>query len=234
MRRSLALAVCLLAGSLLPAAAARGATLAPLKPCYVSAGPTADARQPIDVNAQGFTPNGTASVGIDGTVIEDDAQIDPMGGIVGPVPAPFQARGQRLFTLSLADNMNPSIAVSAQALVTALDVRVRPANAKPSSRVLFRGRGFTGGPAVYAHYLRKGRLRKTVLLANATGPCGTFRVRRRQLPIKRPHVGRWMVQVDQERVFRETPASVSVRLVIDVSREPRIGSSGSSRSQVPS
>ena len=203
---------------------ADAATLAPLKACYVSAGEAVGAREPIDVNAQGFTPNATATVLLDGAVIQAQAQIDPMGGVVGPVPAPFQASGQRPFTLSIIDNTNPSIAVSAEALVTALDVRVRPANAKPSSRVRFRGRGFTGGPAVYAHYLRKGRLRKTVPLATATGPCGTFDVRRRQLPIKRPRDGRWMVQIDQDPVFRETPSSVSVQLTIDVSREPRIGS----------
>jgi hypothetical protein len=224
VRRSVALSFCLLAGSLVPAAGAHAATLAPLKACYVSAGQAVGAREPIAVNAQGFTPNATASVLLDGTVIEGQAQIDPMGGVVGPVPAPFQAKGQRPFSLAVVDNANPSIAVSAQTLVTALDVRVRPANAKPSSRVRFRGRGFTGGPPVYAHYVRKGRLRKTVLLATATGPCGTFDVRRRQLPIRRPHVGRWMVQIDQERVFSETPRSVSVQLTIDVSREPRIGS----------
>jgi hypothetical protein len=233
MRRPLALSLCLLAGSLVPVAA-DAATLAPLKACYVSAGQAAGEREPIGINAQGFTPNATASVLLDGAVVEGQAQIDPMGGVVGPMPAPFQPSGQRLFSLSVVDNTNPSIAVSAQALVTSLDVRVRPTNAKPSSRVRFRGRGFTGGPAVYAHYLRKGRLRRTVLLATATGPCGTFDARRRQLPIRRPHVGRWMVQIDQERVYRPVPTSVSVQLTIDVSREPRIGSFQEIGSQVPS
>jgi len=224
MRRPIALAVSVVAGSLAPAAAAQTPTLAPLKPCYVTAGLAAEAREPVNINAQGLTRNGTATVAIDGTMLADQAQVDPMGGLVGSLPAPFQARGQRPFTLSIMDNSNPALAVSAQALVTALDVTVRPANARPSRRVRFRGRGFTGGPAVYAHYLREGGARKTVQLASAGGPCGTFDVRRRQLPVKRPHTGRWMVQIDQDRVWRETPGSVSVQLAIDVTRAPGIGS----------
>ena len=104
--------------------------------------------------------------------------------------APCRRRSRRavsgLFTLSITDNANPALTVSAQSLVTALDVRVTPANARPSRRVRFRGRGFTGAAPVYAHYLRKGKLRKTVQLATAAGPCGTFDVRRRQLPVHRP------------------------------------------------
>jgi hypothetical protein len=220
MRRWIALAASVLAASLASTAAAQTPTLAPLKPCYVTAGPDATEREPVAVNAQGFTKNGTATVAVDGTVIQDQAQLDPMGALLGSVPAPFQPQGQRPFTLSITDNANPGLAVGAQSLVTALDVRVTPANARPSRRVRFRGRGFTAGPAVYAHYLRKGKLRKTVQLATAAGPCGTFAVRRRQLPVKRPHTGRWMVQIDQDPVWRKSPVSVSVQLTIDVSRSP--------------
>ena len=230
MRRRIALATTVLAGSLAHSAAAQTPTLAPLKPCYVTAGPDATEREPVAVNAQGFTRNGTATVAVDGTVFEPLAQIDPMGGLAGSVPAPFQASGQRPFTLSITDNTNPALAVAAQALVSAVDVRVTPANARPSRRVRFRGRGFTRGPAVYAHYLRTGKLRKTIPLATATTPCGTFDVRQRQIPVKRPHTGRWMVQIDQDPVWRESPGSVSVQLTIDVTRSPGIGT----RTSVPS
>jgi hypothetical protein len=230
MRRSIALAACLLAGSLVPAAAAQTPTLAPLKGCYVTAGPEVEQRERVDITAQGLTKNGTATVAVDGTVIEPHAAIDPAGVLAGAVQAPFQAQGQRLFTLTITDNTNPGLAVSAQSLVTALDVQVTPANARPSRRVRFRGRGFTGGPAVYAHYVRKGKLRKTVQLATAAGPCGTFDVRRRQLPVKRPQTGRWMVQIDQDRTWRKAPASVSVQLTIDVTRSP----GPTSRSSFPS
>jgi hypothetical protein len=229
MRRSIALAACVLAGSLAPAAAAQTPTLAPLLPCYVTAGQDPTQRELVDINAQGFTNNGTATVALDGSVIQDNAAIDPMGALTGTVSAPFQASGQRLFTLTITDNTNPALAVSAQSLVSAIDVKVTPRNARPSRRVRFRARGFTKGPAVYAHYLRKGKVRKTVLLATPSGPCGTFDVRKRQLPIRRPQTGRWTVQIDQDRVWRADP-SVSVILTIDVTRSPGIGT----RSSVPS
>ena len=230
MRRPIALAVAVLAGSFAPAAAAQTPTLAPLKPCYVTAGAADGQRELIDINAQNLTKNGTAAVALDGAVIQPQAAIDPMGALVGSVPAPFQARGQRLFTLSVTDNANPAAPLMAQSLVSALDVRVTPADARPSRRVRFHGRGFTGGPTVYAHYVRKGKLRKTVQLATTTGPCGTFDVRRRQLPIRRPATGRWMVQIDQERRWHKTPESVSVQLTIDVTRSPSTGT----RTSVPS
>ena len=231
MRRSIALAVSALAASFAPAAAAQTPTLAPLKPCYVAAGAAADQRERVAITAQGLTRNGTATVALDGAVVADQAAIDPMGVLTGSVQAPFQERGQRPFTLSITDNSNPALVLTAQSLVTALDVRVTPADARPSRRVRFHGRGFTGAnPAVYAHYVRKGRLRKTVQLAEAAGPCGTFDVRRRQLPIRRPATGRWMVQIDQDRAWHKTPASVSVQLTIDVTRSPGIGT----RTSVPS
>lgn len=230
MRRAIAFLGC--TGLLLiPAASAPAAvTLAPLKPCYVSAGAEPAQREPIEINASGLTPNGTAVVALDGAVVLAKAQVDALGQIIGALPAPFQAAGQRPFTLSITDNSNTTKAVAASSLVTALDVRVRPADARPSSRVRFRGRGFTDGTAVYGHYLRKGKLRKTVLLAMASGPCGTFEVRRRQLPIRRPHTGRWVLQIDQEPTWEKTPKTVSVTLVIDVTRGLAVAEN---RSEVP-
>src|SRR3954470_17538892 len=220
MCRAVVLALTALAGVLAPAASAHAVTLQPLKPCYVSAGREDDAREQISIMAQGFTPNTVASVAIDGAELMDNAQVDPLGNVAGSIAAPFQARGQRPFTLSLTQNDNAANTISAQSLVTALDVTVKPANARPSSRVRFRGRGFTGGPSVYGHYLRNGRLRKTVLLASTSGPCGTFDVRRRQRAVKHPHRGRWILQIDQDATWRAEPQSVRVLLVIDVTRGP--------------
>ena len=210
MRRSIALAAAVLAGSLAPAAAAQTPTLAPLNPCYATAGPDPTQRQLVSIDARGFTPNGTATVAVDGAVIQSDAALDPAGALQGTIPAPFQPIGQRPFTLSITDNANPALTVSAQSLVTVIDVTVTPKNARPSRRVRFRGRGFTDGPAVYAHYVLKGKLRKTVQLATRALPCGTFDVRRRQLPVKRPQTGRWFVQIDQDPVWRTTPSGVEL------------------------
>lgn len=224
MRRAIALAASVLAASLAAAAAAQTPpTLAPLNQCYATAGPDPTERELVRIDAQGFTPNGTATVAIDGAVIQAQAALDPAGALQGSVPAPFQPSGQRLFTLSITDNANPALAVSAQSLVTVIDVKVTPKNARPSQHVRFRGRGFTTGTAVYAHYVRKGNLRKTVRLATTTGPCGTFDVSRRQLPVRRPQLGRWFVQIDQDPVWRTPPGGVSFRLTIDVTRSPGTG-----------
>jgi hypothetical protein len=214
-----------------PPGAAKAATVAPLKPCYVSAGSADSAREKVGLLAQGFTPNAAATVALDGAVVMANAQIDASGTVSGSVTAPYQAGGQRPFTLSVAENDNPTNAAGGRALVSALEVRVTPMNARPSSRVRFRGRGFTGGPAVYGHYLRRGHVRKTVRLATAGGPCGTFDVRRTQLPIRRPASGQWTLQIDQEAVWQANPRSVRVTLVIDVTRAP---AAGPSRIAVPS
>ena len=79
----------------------------------------------------------------------------------------------------------------------------------------------------YAHYVRKGRHRKTVLLGAAQGPCGRIDVRRRQFPFK-PAVGRWTLQVDNQAEYSTAPLSVFVRLAIIVREEfPRATGKGS-------
>jgi hypothetical protein len=89
--------------------------------------------------------------------------------------------------------------------------------------VRFRGRGFTGAGAVYGHYLYvradgTRRLRRTVRLARPEGSCGTFAVRRRQIPLRRPRTGLWILQVDQQRDFADQPDSAKVEVEIRVSR----------------
>jgi len=83
--------------------------------------------------------------------------------------------------------------------------------------VRFIARGFTDGTSVYAHYVRKGRHRKTVLLGAAQGPCGRIDVRRRQFPFT-PAVGRWTLQIDNQADYSAEPLGVFVRLAITVSR----------------
>ena len=82
----------------------------------------------------------------------------------------------------------------------------------------FIGRGFTDGAEVFAHYVRAGKLRKTVSLGAPQGPCGQVAVKRRQIPIKRPAVGRWTLQVDNQPIYSAEPVSVFVRLAITVRR----------------
>jgi hypothetical protein len=143
-------------------------------------------------------------------------QADLVGDLDATVKAPFLPTGEREFGVTVVERDNPVNAVGALSRVTDLDVALRPSEARSWSRVRYRGRGFTAtsGP-VFAHYVFRGRSRKTVLLTRAAlGPCGTFSVRRRQIPIRDPHVGLWTIQVDQKRRYSAAPGTNLVRIEI--------------------
>jgi len=213
----------ILLGAALAAAApqaAQAAELEPLAACYRSV--DSQTRETVTVRAAGFTPGEQVSVAIDGVVV-DTATVLPQGNVEGQVTAPYQDRGERPFTLTLTEVDQPTNSASAVSRVAALSFRLKPRNSAPSKRVRFIGRGFTDGDFVYAHYVRKGKLRKTVLLGAAQGPCGQIDVLRRQIPIDRPATGRWTLQVDNQKRYSTQPASVFVRWAINVQRTPRPG-----------
>lgn len=215
---ALVLAPALLLAAAAPAAAEPVAR--PLARCYVSVDEAT--REPIMVDATGFTFPSQVDVLLDG---QRAATLDTGsdGRVTSGVPAPFVPRGERAFTYQLVQQgAAPGAGATAMqtARVTALHVDVTPWRAHPSDRVRFRGSGFIrAGRPVFAHYLFAGRVRATVRLARRpTGPCGHVDARARQIPVRRPHVGRWTVQFDQERRYRTAPRSVYVRLAITVQR----------------
>lgn len=213
------LATILAAGAaLLAPQAAAAATIEPLGACYRSVGPDADDRETVLVKASGFTPGEHVSVYLDGKVVEENVTVLPEGRIEGGVPAPYQARGERPFTLTVTEVGQPSNTASASSRVTALALRLKPRRAAPSRRVRFIGRGFVDGTEVFAHYVRKGKLRKTVSLGAPQGPCGRVSVKRRQIPVTRPALGRWTLQVDNEETYSAEPLGVFMRLAITVTR----------------
>ena len=224
--RTLAGSGALLVALVAPAAAHAVPTLQPLKPCYVTAlteaGPQSEG---IQVTATGFTPNSTVDLAIDGAPTAQGLQTDAAGALnlVDSVAAPFVASGTRTFTLTLTEQGNPANTVSAVAKSTALGVSVKPQSAKPSDRIRFKGRGFTEDKGIYAHYIHKGKVRKTVRMARRPRTCGSFRVRRRQIPIRRPGLGDWTVQFDQSRRFVDPAATpiVFVRLGIRIRLVPQ-------------
>jgi hypothetical protein len=191
----------------LAAPAAAAPTMDPLKPCYASDGEGPTERETIHVHAIGFTPAAVVDLSLDG-VPQITGQADINGALTGQIPAPFQGIGQRPFTLSLHERDNPANIVSATALVTNLSVTLRPKRARPSRKVRFSGRGFTKDKPIYGHYVFGGKVRKTVRLAGApVQPCGIFHAKRRQIPVRRPAVGDWILQVDQQRGYSPRPAS---------------------------
>jgi hypothetical protein len=212
----------------LPAAAHALPALEPLKPCYVTAetenGPQSEG---IRVSATGFTPNSKVDLTIDGAPIAGSLglQTDAAGvlALAKPVPAPCVDAGSRPFTLTLTEQGNPTAAVSATAKSTALGVAVTPRQAAPSRRVRFAGLGFTDDKPVFAHYLRRGKLRRTVRMVRRPGDCGGFSALRRQVPIRHPRLGRWIVQFDQSRKYVDPDEAeiVYVRLGIRITLVPR-------------
>jgi hypothetical protein len=213
----------ILLGAALAAAApqaAQAAELAPLNPCYRSV--DSRTRETMTVLGKGFTPGEQVSAAIDGVVV-DTATVLPNGEVQGQVTAPYRERGEAPFTLTLTEVGQPANWASAASRVAALAFRLKPRRKAPSQRVRFIGRGFTDGEFVYAHYVRKGKLRKTVLLGAAQGPCGRIDVRRRQIPIERPATGRWTLQVDNQKRYSTQPVGVFVRWAINVQRTLRPG-----------
>jgi len=197
---------------LLPSGAS-AATLTPLAGCYLTRGP-------VPIGGSGFTPGGLVNISLDGTLVRT-AQADAAGNLPAgqALEAPDRRNGQRSFRLTATDQQNPANTVEAVSNVTALDVSIRPSTAAPSSRVRFRGRGFTQPGTVFGHYLYRGKVRKTVTLEKRpTAPCGRFSVKRKQIPVRNPRLGQWTLQIDQEKKYRRAPEHGAIRVIIRVQR----------------
>jgi hypothetical protein len=216
--------------ALLVPASAEAATIQPLKPCYVTAG-TEDAQESegVPISASGFTPNSQVdlTLTLDGRPYPGQAglQTDPAGNLTlaaEQLGAPWVERGAHEFVLTLTEQGNPANTVSATSKTTALGLSVKPRRARPSRVIRFKGSGFTGSKGVYAHYVYKGKVRKTVRMVRKTGTCGAWTAHKRQIPVRNPKQGLWTVQFDQSRKYvnatkpGNTLDSVFVRLNISV------------------
>jgi hypothetical protein len=229
-RRNLAAGGALLAVLAAPAAAQAAPTIQPLKPCYVTAqsGDEPPQREGVQVAAAGFTPNSNVRLTIDGAPVPggEALKAGQYGELYIPadnLPAPFVESGHRPFTLTLAEIDNPANSVSATAESAALGVSYEPASARPSQRVRFKALGFTKRKPIYAHYVYKGKPRRTVRMARKPRTCGGLRTHRRLFPIKTPRLGRWTVQFDQSRKYvdpDEKPITFAEREIL-VMLEPR-------------
>ena len=197
---------------------AGAATVAPLKSCYVSAGEAREQRENVVIRGEGFTPEGLVDIIVDG-ILEAQPQAGASGEIEGTIDAPVQDSGEAPFSVVVRDTTNPVLSVTVTSRVTDLDARLRPRTAESSDRVRMSGRGFTRDAAVFAHYMFEGEWERSVRLARRSrGKCGTFDVRRPQIPIDDPRSGRWTVQIDQRRRYSSAPRPVWVRVPVTVRR----------------
>jgi hypothetical protein len=226
IRSGLVLASLAVASAAPPAGAQAAAWTAAPAGCYVSVAPEAAQRELVDVRAHGFPARAPVDVLVDaaaadvsGDGVADPVNADAQGRVVVSVRAPYQPSGQRRFSITVTERADRDNTVAATPLVTALAFELRPAQAPPSRRVRFVGRGFTESGSVWGHYVFGGKVRRTVRIArHPASACGTFSVRRRQIPIVRPHTGRWTLQVDQQRRYSTAPRTVFFRLEITVER----------------
>ena len=212
--RVLAATVVLLAALAAPARAE--VVMDPLKQCYVSDGVLATQRETIDVHAVGFSPLAVLTLQIDGATV-DTGISDAFGETTAHEPAPFQGRSERSFTLAVFENLNHNNAALATSRVTNLAVSLRPRRARPSRRVRIKGRGFTADAPVFGHYVFGGKVRKTVRFVDRPVlPCGVFDTRGRQIPVRKPRIGVWTLQVDQQRRYSPQPETNAQRVIIRV------------------
>jgi hypothetical protein len=217
----------LLIALLVPASAEAAPAIEPLKPCYVGAvTPSGPQTEGIVIRAAGFAPNSTVKLAIDGQPVAggEALQTDQLGNLnlPNPVPAPFATNGTREFPLTLTEVNNETSTVTVTSKTTQLGVSVKPRRARPSQRIRFKGNGFTGDKPVYAHYVLKNKIRKTVRMARKTGTCGSWSARKPQIPVNEPKPGTWIVQFDQSKRYIDAAKpgsgldSVFVRLEISV------------------
>ena len=74
---------------------------------------------------------------------------------------------------------------------------------------------------MYAHYVFGGKERRRVRFGTAAAPCGTLRSdRMRALPVTRPAVGTWTIQIDTRRSYRARTTGV-IRIRVSVYRTYR-------------
>jgi hypothetical protein len=229
LSRAHAVAGALLVALAAPASAQAVPTIEPLRPCYATAGTQ---KKPVGegvvVRAQGFTPNSKVDLTLNGEFLggSQGLQVNEAGLLTldkFEFPAPFARKGApQDFEVRVAEQGNPANVAVAVARTVRLDVAMRPRSARPSSKVRFKGSGFLEeGRPVFAHYLYRGKPRRTVRLAEATGPCGTWTARAPQIPVRNPSLGRWRVQFDQSKRYvnpRKRPEAVDYwfAMLIDV------------------
>ena len=201
------------AAALLAAPAVAGAAvLEPLAPCYSES-------EAISLRGSGFTANAPVVINVNG-LRAAAATADGAGNVVAQALAPAAAKGQDAVQVDMVDQANPANAVGAATLVTDFTVSASPRQARPSSKVTFRARGFPPGRTLYAHYLFNGKGRKTVSLGRLAGPCGTIRRKARQIPVRKIRIGLWTVQFDVAKRYSKS-SRPSTRVQIQVFRTLR-------------
>ena len=209
--------ILLAAGVFVPAASASAAYVTVDRPCHLEGATVA-------VRGYGFTPGATFQVLLDDEPLSGGAgTVAPDGTAGGSLPATIGA--DRLETSHRVTIEEGAARVNARFRVTRVAAGTVPRRGDPRTmRVRFRASGFGLGaatrPDLYLHYVSpRGRLRRTVRLGRAQGPCGTLRTASRRLFAFAPEPGRWRLQIDARRTYatgRPRPGFASATILVTV------------------
>jgi hypothetical protein len=214
-----------LAAFALPAAAS-AATLRvdPPRPCYGSG-------ETVHLLGTGFTPNLQSGIRVtkDGQFI-GPLSTDPTGSLNGLLTL-GQRDGKRTSTYTATDTSNPGLTASDQITVSEVDVRLRPSSGAPGRLVTIGAVGFTtGGPTLWAHVVRRGRVLRHIKIGRLQRACHKLEKKRRLLR-QNAALGVYTVQFDAHRKYVRRRAQ-SVRFTITVVRRTRPASSTASAASV--
>jgi hypothetical protein len=205
---SVPLAAALAALVALPAAA-DAAQVATDRGCYLE-------NQKVALNGSGFTPGAAYQVTIDGQPLTGGTGTVSAAGTVTVSFTPnLAAQGRRVkthvYALAVVEGANRA---TSEFAVTKFTADFAPTAGNPQTlRVRFSLFGFglvSPRPSIYIHSIRpNGKLRTTVALGRATGPCGSISrtARRRLFPFAGADRGEWKLQFDTSRRYRKGSAA---------------------------
>ena len=177
---------------------AQASTLAVDAPCYLE-------NSPVSATGTGFTAGGPVNFSFDGQ-LSASGNADPAGNFTQPLTAPLLPGStlQHTFSLAAQDQTNPALAATAAVTVTKLTATVKPRRARPTRKVRFGIHGMPPGQPIYLHYVFHRKQRARVKMGTAKAPCGTLSVRKRFFPMRRPAVGTWTFQFDNQKRYSKS------------------------------
>jgi hypothetical protein len=192
-------------------AASSAATVSADRPCYAP-------NQPARITGDGYTPNGEVSLSFNiryangrgpSTILVTTA--DGAGTIDVGVRTPRLNLLQSPANVFLAATdqeqakQGPPPLVATQWQISVFNVAVLPWEigiGNPRRRAIYLATGFqlVDGKILYAHYVYRGRLRKTAVIGRLRGPCGDFGIKRaRQFPFRPVRPGIYRIYIDATR-----------------------------------
>jgi hypothetical protein len=169
----------------------------------------------VTITGNGFTPNGTYTVKLNGKAVPQNGSQPPVadaaGGIkfaldIPSLPGASHEKGYEVAVTQGATVANATFTVSD------LFADFRPDSGDPRTlRVRYKLFGFNllkANSKVYLHYVKGRHLRRTLKLGTARGACGhlTSKHKRRLFGFK-PALGTWHFQFDTNRKYRRGRSS---------------------------